>query len=184
MACALVAMGFIDTALRDLIEREFTNTAKKLLEDVFETAGSALSSLSSKINLSYALGLISTETWSEVHRLRRIRNEFAHSHLPLTFANSVVAQLCLALQQHGLGPDATNRDKFVGSALIAFGDIAESRNAKLRAELKAAKQSLKLKKSQAQKLQRIHAKVTAGLPLTAAENRFADFIASTIDESD
>jgi DNA-binding MltR family transcriptional regulator len=60
---------------------------------LFERSG-PLSSLSAKIDCAYALRLIDKRTWKDLDCIRKIRNKFAHSMVPLCFADDQVHELC------------------------------------------------------------------------------------------
>ncbi|MNH48812.1 mannitol repressor protein [compost metagenome] len=56
-----------------------------------------LGTFSARIKAAFALGLLTKRQQENLERLRRIRNEFAHSWEPITFDNQVVASHIAAL---------------------------------------------------------------------------------------
>lgn len=75
-ACAVLAGATLDTLLENLLSKlMITNSSN---QELFEGTG-CLSTFSSKIDLSYALGLISSEEKQSLHLIRKIRNDFAHA---------------------------------------------------------------------------------------------------------
>jgi mannitol operon repressor len=93
---ALVGAAVIDDRLLETL-RAFmvsNNAASALLD-----GGTApLGTFSSRIDATYALGLISVHEHSECHIIRRIRNEFAHRKHGVTFMDEKIRGLCDGLQ--------------------------------------------------------------------------------------
>lgn len=79
--------------------------------DMLDRGG--LSSLSSRIAACAALGLITARERDECHRVRKIRNRFAHDHA-VDFDDPGVADLCAALAMKVPGSDG--RGAFSSSA--------------------------------------------------------------------
>lgn len=79
-SCVIVAAAFIDDMLEMLLKSFLTESSKTDNSDLFENNG-ALSTFSSKIKLSYRLGLISPYEYKQIERVRKIRNLFAHQVL-------------------------------------------------------------------------------------------------------
>ncbi len=74
-ACAVLGLATIDALLGELLRLALIKDPPK---ELFEDRG-AFSTLSSKIDIAYALGLIAKEDRRDLHLLRKIRNEFAHA---------------------------------------------------------------------------------------------------------
>lgn len=91
--CALYASSYIDEALRVLFA-SFLVKNGKIDEDLFIGKDSPLSSFSSRVKLSYYLGLISRDERSDLNTIRKIRNEFAHSPNDIDFTDSKISSLC------------------------------------------------------------------------------------------
>lgn len=79
-ACVIVAAAYIDDLLRMLLESFMTQGSKADNTDLFDSNG-PLSTFSSKIKLSYRLGLISQYEFQRIEWVRKIRNKFAHQVL-------------------------------------------------------------------------------------------------------
>lgn len=79
-ACVIVAAAYIDDLLRMLLESFLTQGSKADNTDLFDSNG-PLSTFSSKIKLSYRLGLISQYEFQRIEWVRKIRNKFAHQVL-------------------------------------------------------------------------------------------------------
>ena len=116
--CALTAAAYLDDMLTSLLT-EYLVDDKKVVDQFFASAG-PLSSFSAKIDMTYALGLLSAETRSSLHVLRRIRNDFAHVAAGVAFREDVVASRCVSLcRDAGLTP----RQRFTRGALRMVGAI-------------------------------------------------------------
>lgn len=91
--CVLVAASFLEQELGSLLSAFFVegDEAKQLLR-----VDGPLGSFSSRIDASLALGLISRDVGRQLHLIRKIRNEFAHS-VEATFDNPGVRDRCRAL---------------------------------------------------------------------------------------
>lgn len=97
---AIVAMAWVEEAIRDAIF-SFLKDDKKSRERLFRQSG-PLAALSAKIDLARMLGMTSSLVTSDLHLLRGIRNEFAHSiladdHTSLSFETEHIKDKCLAL---------------------------------------------------------------------------------------
>ena len=75
---AIVAVANVETALGKLISVHLHHQDDDTLDRLHERDG-PLSSLFSKIELAYAMGLISNVDRTQLHVFRRVRNDFAHS---------------------------------------------------------------------------------------------------------
>jgi hypothetical protein len=98
---AIVGVAWIEEALVAAIHA-FLEKDKKAWDRLFRKSA-PLSSLSAKIDLARLLAMTSDAIHSDLHILRDIRNEFAHSVLdrddsPLTFKTPYIKDKCLALK--------------------------------------------------------------------------------------
>src|SRR5438477_6714803 len=77
-ASVIIAVAMLDQALEALLKRRLVPTP--VAHDSFiEGAYVPLSTLSSRIDLCFRMGLISSQFSRDLHLIRRIRNEFAHN---------------------------------------------------------------------------------------------------------
>jgi DNA-binding MltR family transcriptional regulator len=116
-AGAIVAVAFLEDVLSDAISTRFrplTEGARKL---VFETGGAPLSSLSAKIHIAYALGLISSAAREDLLKLKAVRNLFAHEREVRSFLHKKVQEHCAVLNYEPEQPGD-------GSALYRFQSTA------------------------------------------------------------
>jgi hypothetical protein len=82
-SCAILAASRIDMLLYNAIKRTLLPPLKPNDED--PVLDQSLQSFSSRINAAYRLGLIAPQFVNSLNLLRRIRNEFSHELIHLTF---------------------------------------------------------------------------------------------------
>jgi DNA-binding MltR family transcriptional regulator len=107
---ALAAAAYLETVLGDML-REFFVDDQVRANELLQGTG-ALATFSARIELSYLLGLVPAKVRRDLHLMRKIRNEFAHSSKPLTFEDSRIAQRCLELETDAFDDRVTPRKKF------------------------------------------------------------------------
>lgn len=76
---------------------------------LFENYG-PLSSFSAKIDVSYALQIITTEVWTDLKVIKEIRNEFAHTAKYINFQTPTVVFVMKKFSS--FDPDAPNPERF------------------------------------------------------------------------
>lgn len=89
---AIVCASILDEQLKDVLSSFFieNDRAKK---ELFNT-GEPLSTFSSKIKMSYYLGLITENEYKNIEMIRKIRNDFAHRITGISFSDSSVKNRC------------------------------------------------------------------------------------------
>lgn len=124
---AIVGVAWIEEALVDAIQA-FLEQHKPAWDRLFRKSG-PLSSLSAKIDLARLLAMTSDVIHSDLHILREVRNEFAHSildrdHTTLTFQSPRVRDKCLAL--HCIKHEGLNDPKhaFVRACAVLNADFS------------------------------------------------------------
>ncbi len=94
-ASALIGAALVDdemaTTLRLMLQFRNGEDEARLLSDPM----APLSHFSSKSRLLFALGVIDERIFDTLDTIRVIRNAFAHSQIPLTFATKEVSDLCM-----------------------------------------------------------------------------------------
>jgi len=93
--CALMVASFLDHKLQKLLEAMFVDDAK-IVSELFSHSG-PLGTFSSRIDTAYALGLIGPNVQRDIHLIRKIRNEFGHSHQTLTLNDERIRSRCSEL---------------------------------------------------------------------------------------
>ena len=97
-SAALVGAAYLANALQDYIQRTMRMDLEEAVATaLFHEARAPLSDFSSRIEVAYAFGLIVKEDREDLHRVRRIRNVFAHSALQIDFHHELIAKECAAL---------------------------------------------------------------------------------------
>ena len=93
LECILVSVSFLDNCLTSLLEQYLIQP--KIINELF--AG-PLQGFSNKTKLCYCLSLIDQETFNDLKTIGKIRNNFAHSHLLLSFDDTKIIQECNILK--------------------------------------------------------------------------------------
>ena len=91
----LMAAAFIEDKLEDLLEAYFVKN-EKVCRQLLKGNG-ALATFSSKIDLTFLLGLIPENIFNDLHLLRKIRNEFAHTASKISFKTPSIKDRTRAL---------------------------------------------------------------------------------------
>jgi DNA-binding MltR family transcriptional regulator len=121
-AVALILTAWLDDCLGSLLTANMIDNAelhKKLL-----LPNQPLGTFSTKINLCFALGLISEPAAVDLHTIRDIRNDFAHYRDPLQFTDDSVKdrisnlRLTDALKKKTAINKASPRARFIVVAFI------------------------------------------------------------------
>lgn len=87
----LVIAAFLDDLLRLLLKRHFNND-DKVVNELLSKSG-PLGTFASRIKLAYCLDLIRRELYADLQTVRKIRNEFAHTHEPANFGADRIRDL-------------------------------------------------------------------------------------------
>ena len=119
--CALIAAAYLDAELEKLLRHAVVENVK--VADDLLGQSRPLSSFSSRIDLTYLLGLIGPSIHRDLHLIRKIRNDFGHDHTPITFDTQKIANRCKELSCHPLGADFPPRRMFMAAALGVLASI-------------------------------------------------------------
>jgi DNA-binding MltR family transcriptional regulator len=122
----IVAVAFLDDVLKKLLEAVFIDN-KKVVKQVLEYPG-ALSNFAVSADVAYCLGLISPKNYKDIDQIRKIRNKFSHSRLPVSFEEKEIAEMCEKLNWYKLlsqtrMPNCSSRDKFLLTAIMLVNTI-------------------------------------------------------------
>jgi len=90
-AAVIVAASYLDELLLQMLKEYLIKDTDKKNKEIFSGNG-PLSTFSSKINLSYRLGLISKRETDLINTIRAIRNYFAHQLSNASFENQSIKQ--------------------------------------------------------------------------------------------
>ncbi|MCG6155684.1 MltR family transcriptional regulator [Rubinisphaera margarita] len=114
--CALMVASFLDSKLEQLLTAKFVNDQKIATEHLSQSG--PLGTFSARIDAAYLLGLIGENVRRDLHLIRRIRNEFGHSHLPLEFSDDRIRNRCNELFHfHLIEPAHDPRKMFVKTTI-------------------------------------------------------------------
>ncbi len=94
----VTAAAILDQALEEAIKTKLPTLGKKLSKKIFEDFG-ALSSFSAKIDIAYALDILSEPIYVELQKIRKIRNTFSHSRKILSLDTEPVKSLFYELKR-------------------------------------------------------------------------------------
>ncbi|PSJ36558.1 DUF4145 domain-containing protein [Allosphingosinicella deserti] len=108
---ALVCASVLEQALEVALLTRFPGVTNELERQLFSDSGAPLGSLSSKITLARALGIIGERAKGDLNAVRSVRNAFAHSRLALTFETPEISAACELIDLHHRWPElsASNR---------------------------------------------------------------------------
>jgi hypothetical protein len=95
---ALVGAALLDDKLAETLRSFFCEG--KAAEALLKEGDAPVGTLSSRIELCFALGLIDEFEYQEIHLIRKIRNAFAHSKHGTTFQTERIKSLCSNLKSH------------------------------------------------------------------------------------
>src|SRR5690606_13031617 len=129
--CSLMAAAFLDTELETLI-RSFLVDHRRTADDLLGQS-KPIGTFSSRIDLSFMLGLISPLSRRDLHLVRKIRNIFGHTHLPIGFDDQDISNRCRELTHHLRDGSDPPRKLFISSAvgLLAMMHSAMSKRERL-----------------------------------------------------
>lgn len=119
--CGVAAPAFIDEELKVLLKSALADEGK-LVELAFSHNG-PLASFSARIDFGLLMGLLSRATWHDLHIIRKIRNDFAHSAKPLLFDDDAIRSRCSELSFSLREKDASPRQHFTSADCAVLGCI-------------------------------------------------------------
>lgn len=111
---AILAGSMLDQKLKDILYGFLIDC--KQSKDLLDGYNAPIGTFSSRLNLSFALGLISKFEFDECSLVRKIRNEFAHKfELAFSFADKKVSSICQNFQAGTPGDrkDFTDKPRFL-----------------------------------------------------------------------
>jgi hypothetical protein len=90
-ACAIIASANVEHYLLDLIETMFIPLGDNDKNDLLFSPGATLGSFASRIDIAYALGLITPAQKSDLTTIKKLRNAFAHAVKDVRFADTIIS---------------------------------------------------------------------------------------------
>lgn len=97
-AAAIVVAAMLDDALKSLLRKRLVESMTPD-RSILDGYNAPLASFSARIDAARQLGLISRHLARDLHLIRKIRNEFAHSPLECTFATERIGNWVRALDE-------------------------------------------------------------------------------------
>ena len=139
----LSSVAILDSRLERALKKAMRPLPKKLYQRLFESFG-PLSTFASKIVMARALGIITIDIYDELEKIRRIRNDFAHSYKILNFESNEIAPKLLALKKRKTTKTNPSElfvncvgviDEFLEAYLVRMGEPQEKDTSPNRAPL-------------------------------------------------
>lgn len=101
---AIISASILEEHLTDVLRKRLILTSR-LSERLFNfDKNGPLSDFAQKIDIGFAVGIISSELRDDLHNIRRVRNAFAHHVEPLNFAHESISGFCSALRGDSKNP--------------------------------------------------------------------------------
>lgn len=116
-----MAAAFLDVELREMLGFFFVEN--KSIHKQFFGYGGPCGAFSSRIDTAYLLGLISKSDHQDLTAIRKIRNDFAHVHEPITFDSQAIRNRCRAMSWCGDEVEGQPRDKYIRSVMVVTSSI-------------------------------------------------------------
>ena len=97
---AIIGAAYLEERLQDAIAKTFAEAVEtvkwnnqKISKRIFRGNG-PLSTFSAKIDIAFALGFFGTHALHDLHVIRSIRNDFAHTVEPMDFEEENIKRKC------------------------------------------------------------------------------------------
>lgn len=119
--CALMAAAYLDSELEKLLNEFFVKNESIKKEMLGNSR--PLGTFSSRIDISYLLGLIGPKARRDLHLIRKVRNDFGHVSKPLNFDDQAMKNRCGELYHDGFDYNVSPRQKFTRTALGVLAAI-------------------------------------------------------------
>jgi len=119
--CALMGGSFLDSRLKKLIEKKVIDDSK-IVGQFLEFNGAA-GTFSSRIDFCYLIGLLPKSVHSDLHLIRKIRNEFGHRVDVISFDSQEIKSRCERMQTRNVGKEARPRLIFTNTCFGVLSAI-------------------------------------------------------------
>jgi DNA-binding MltR family transcriptional regulator len=96
LACVLIGTAFLDAALGALIAGKLSESS---VSDKLLGPSGALGTFNARTDIAYCLRLITKKRYQDLCVISYIRNQFAHSHMQLSFNELQITTLCNQLHE-------------------------------------------------------------------------------------
>ena len=123
-AAAVLFAAYLDHLLGELIAAYMAVEYDRVDKLLYKDGHGPLGTFAARINTTHCLGLLSEDEYSDLNIIRRIRNDFAHKLVGLTFEYQSIADRCRNLKGAQVGGrPATARESFKKAAIRLMVDI-------------------------------------------------------------
>lgn len=114
----MILGGYLDNSMRTLLQARMRYLKPTEDKKLFQDRG-PLSDFAARIDVAYALDLITADERDDLHHIREIRNTFAHAPRSIDFDYPSIAQKCSQMNDGSILrlPLATVRQAFTDRAL-------------------------------------------------------------------
>ena len=135
---ALIVAALVDQALQNSTYARIVNLPERL-DGWFQGESGVFLSLSQKIQVCRALGIIGELSESHLNSIRAVRNQFAHTVFPIDFEHEAIAKECNGLPmpgEHWHPQYSENRRKFVFASINLILALAKDFKKARRRQIK------------------------------------------------
>jgi len=146
--CALTAGAFLESELGRLLRTFFVDDDKAA--DALLDGTGGLATFSSRIDMCYLLGMIGPTARRDLHLIRKVRNEFAHTAAPSSFESESASARCKELSHSGQEERLSARDRFMratmGLTAAIHGALYKTHHRSAMKDLDTSDMTARLKK--------------------------------------
>ena len=118
---AILAAANFDNWLGGIVTGYFVKLNSELRERLFENG--PLSTFSAKLDIGFAFGLYDKKTLNSLRKIKKIRNEFAHSTELLKFEDEPISALCQNFDKGDFSASDDPRTKYLSYLTQVKGTI-------------------------------------------------------------
>jgi len=123
-AAAVLAAAYLDHLLGELIAAAMPARPEEVEELLYQKGNGPLGTFSARIDTSYCLGLLSKDESRDLHLTRKIRNDFAHKLVDMSFESQEIANRCRELKGARIGGRPSSpRESFSKAAVRLMVDV-------------------------------------------------------------
>jgi hypothetical protein len=116
-SAAIMASAFVEHTLVDLLSAKFIRLSGEEFDDLFFSTRGVLSDFASRIDIAYALGLITKSDQKDLTVIRHVRNTFAHAMKDIDFSHKLIRKECFkfssVLHRDGTPTDEEPREHYI-----------------------------------------------------------------------
>lgn len=152
-ATVLTAISAIEDVFEDVIKSRMVVLSKKMESRLFQGYG-PLNTFAAKIDIAFALGLLSERDYADMQIIRKVRNEFAHSRAVTGFEKKEIADLVGRLSKPKKEVDWAYDWYFSRAAEIGYAMIDAAMRLRAKATGKPANRRFKVLASRGKRRQR------------------------------